>query len=149
MQHCCWSLHALPVSRDSLNFGKVPFLITQWTNGTRLQPPLDTIQMEYMSTIPKGDAQSIVVGRCWIGLIFDAGFIQWITTYGALTYDYVSHRWNKRQNGEKENKNTLRRRVTCGKAYIVMTWHSKRIFRRFNCHYHHDNTNRMHVCILV
>lgn len=45
----------LSVSGDSFNFGKVPFLITEWTYAPRFQPTLDAIKMKDVTTISKGN----------------------------------------------------------------------------------------------
>lgn len=39
--------------------------------------------MEYVTTIPECDGEAIIVGRGWIGLVFDGGFVERITADGA------------------------------------------------------------------
>jgi hypothetical protein len=44
--------------------------------------------MKNVSAVTKGNAQTIVVGGRWIGLVFNRGFIEGISTNGALkNYD--------------------------------------------------------------
>lgn len=74
----------LSVSRNSFNFGKVPFLVTERTNGTSFEPTLDAIQVEDVSAVSKSDAQSVVVGGTGIGLILNGGFVERIATNSAL-----------------------------------------------------------------
>lgn len=74
----------LPIPRNSFNFGKVPFLVAKRTHGSSLEPTLDAIQMKDMTTISKGNTQTIVVGWRGIGLIFNRRFVQGITANGAL-----------------------------------------------------------------
>lgn len=77
-------LHPNAIARNAFNLRKVPFLIAQRAHTPRLQPPLDTIQMEYMSAISKCNAKSIVIGRAGIGLIFNGGFVDGIATDGTM-----------------------------------------------------------------
>ena len=81
--HHMYILHSHPIPRNPLNLRKVPLRITQRTNTPRLQPPLNTIQMKHMRTIPKGNAQSIIVRGAGIGLVFDGWFVEGIATDGA------------------------------------------------------------------
>jgi hypothetical protein len=53
----------LSITRNAFNFGKVPFLVAQWTNTARFEPTLNTVEMKNVSTIAKGNAQTIVIGR--------------------------------------------------------------------------------------
>jgi hypothetical protein len=68
----------------SYNLGKVPFLVAKRTDTARLEPALDAIQMKHVSTVPKGNAKTIVVGGRWIGLVFNRGFIEGISANSAL-----------------------------------------------------------------
>ena len=72
------------VSRNALNFGKVPFLVAKWTHGARLEPALNAVQVKDVPAITKGNAQTIVVGRRRIGLILNGRFVERIATNGAL-----------------------------------------------------------------
>jgi hypothetical protein len=53
----------LSVSGNAFNFGKVPFLVTEWTDGACFEPSLDTVQMKDVSTVSKGNGETVVVGR--------------------------------------------------------------------------------------
>ena len=74
----------LSIPRNSFNFGKIPFLVAKRTHGSSLEPTLDAIQMKDVTTISKGNTQTIVVRWRWIGLIFNRRFVQGITANGAL-----------------------------------------------------------------
>ena len=52
----------LSVSRNTLNLGKVPLLVTERTHTPCLEPPLNAVQVKHVSTVAKGNAQAIVVG---------------------------------------------------------------------------------------
>jgi len=73
----------MAIPRNPLNLGKIPLLITKRTNTPRPQPPLNTIQMEYMATIPKSDTQPIIIRQTRIRLIFNGGLVERITANGA------------------------------------------------------------------
>jgi hypothetical protein len=49
-------LHPDAISRDPFDLREVPLLVTQGTYAPGLQPPLDAIEVEYVSAIPEGDA---------------------------------------------------------------------------------------------
>ena len=74
----------LTVSGDPFNLGKVPFLVAKGTDTAGFEPSLDAIEMENVSTITKGNAQSIVVGGGWVCLVFNRWFVQTVATNGAL-----------------------------------------------------------------
>ena len=74
----------LSVAGDALNFGKVPLLVAERTDGTRLEPALDAVQMKDVAAIAKGDRQAVLVGGRRIGLVFNARFIERIAANGAL-----------------------------------------------------------------
>ena len=77
-------LHANPIPRNPLNFGKVPLLITKRTNRPRPQPPLNTIQVKNVSTISKGNAQPIIIRGRRVGLVFDGGFVERVSADGTV-----------------------------------------------------------------
>ena len=74
------TLHSNTITRDPFNLCKVPFLITQRAYTPSFQPPLDTIQMKYVSTITKRNWQSVIIRGGWVRLVFDGGFVDGITT---------------------------------------------------------------------
>jgi hypothetical protein len=72
-------------SRGFLGFHlQIPFLVAKRTDTARLEPALDAIQMKHVSTVPKGNAQTIVVRGRRIGLVFNRRFVEGISTNGAL-----------------------------------------------------------------
>jgi hypothetical protein len=74
----------LSISRNALNLGKIPLLVAERTHTPRLEPPLNAVQVKHVSTVAKGNAQAIVIGRGGIGLVLNRGFIERIATNGAL-----------------------------------------------------------------
>jgi hypothetical protein len=74
----------LSIAGDAFNFGKVPFLVAEWTDGACFQPALDAIQVKDVAAISKRNGETIVVGRRRIGLILNARFVERISTNGAL-----------------------------------------------------------------
>ena len=79
-----WLDPQLTVAGNALNFGKVPFLIAERTDGARLEPALDAVQVEDVSAVSKGNRQAVVVRRRRVGLVLNARFVQGISTNGAL-----------------------------------------------------------------
>ena len=76
--------HICSCRQDLLDFGKIPFLIAQRTGTAGLKPALYTIQVEDVATIAPSDAQAWVIGvACWVGLVFNAGFIQIVSANRA------------------------------------------------------------------
>lgn len=73
----------LSISRNALNLCKIPFLIAQGADGSSFQPSLDAVQMKNMTTISKRDGKSVIIGRRRICLIFNARFVERISTNGA------------------------------------------------------------------
>ena len=74
----------MSISRNTFNLGKVPFLVTERTDTTSLEPTLDAVQVKDVATIAKRNAQTIVIGRRRIGLILDTGLVERVSTNGAL-----------------------------------------------------------------
>lgn len=74
----------LPVAGNALNFCKVPLLVAERADGTRLEPALDAVQMKDVAAIAKGDRQAVLVGGRRIGLVFDARLVERIAANGAL-----------------------------------------------------------------
>ena len=74
----------LTISRNTFNFGKVPFFVTERTDAACFEPALNTIQMKDVTAITKGNAQSIIIGRRRIGLVLNRRFIERIAANGAL-----------------------------------------------------------------
>ena len=79
----------LSIPRNPLNLGKVPFLVTERTYTAGLEPTLDTIQVKDVSTSTKGNRQTIVVGRGWVGLVFNRWLVQTIPANGTLTEAFI------------------------------------------------------------
>lgn len=68
---------------------KVPVDIVQWTDGTRLQPKRNAVEMKGMITSAPGHgALGIVICRL-IGLALNAGIHNMIATNGAVVNDNV------------------------------------------------------------
>jgi hypothetical protein len=63
---------------------QVPLLVAKRTDTAGFEPTLDAVQMKHVSAVTKGNAQTIVVRGRWIGLVFNRGFIEGISTNGAL-----------------------------------------------------------------
>lgn len=72
------------IKTNTYNFGKIPFLVAEGTDGAGLEPTLDAIEVKDVTAIPKSNGQAIVVGRTGIGLILDGGFVERIAANGAL-----------------------------------------------------------------
>ena len=83
----------LSIARNTFNFGKVPFLVAERTYRSCFEPSLNTIQMKDVTTIAKGDAETIVIGRWGISLIFNGWLIQGVTTNGALVRWFRNERY--------------------------------------------------------
>lgn len=66
----------LPISWNSFNFGKVPFLVAKWTYGARLEPTLNTIQMKDVTAVAKRNGQAVIIRRTRIRLIFNTWLVQ-------------------------------------------------------------------------
>lgn len=83
----------LAVARNAFNLGKVPLLVTERTDASRLKPTLNTIEMENMSAIPKCNRQPIIIRGRRICLIFDRWFIERVTADSTL---FTAEKQNKR-----------------------------------------------------
>lgn len=73
-----------PVPRDALDLGKVPLLVAQGTDGARLEPSLDAIEVEDVSAVPERDAEAVVVGGARVGLVLDRRLVEGVAANGAL-----------------------------------------------------------------
>ena len=71
------------VPRNPFYFGKIPLFITKRTHGARFEPSLNTIQMKDVAAISKGNAESIVVGGRWIGLVLNGRFVETVAANGT------------------------------------------------------------------
>jgi hypothetical protein len=58
------------------NFCEIPLFVTQRTYTASLQPALNTIKMEDMSTVTEGYRETVVIRIARVGLIFNTWLIK-------------------------------------------------------------------------